>query len=65
MKDVYSRAEPLSIVALGIIELLELLLKHGENAARRIAGLESASEWVLKEIALCALVVRFQGIVEN
>ena len=65
MKDVYSRAEPLGIAALGVIELLELLLKHGENAARGVAGLEAASEWVLKEIALCSLVVRFQGIVEN
>ena len=65
MKDVYSRAEPLIIVALGIIELLDLFLKRGDNAARRIAGLESASEWVLKEIVLCALVVCFQGIVEN
>ena len=65
MKDVYSRAEPLAIAALGVIELLELLLKHGENAARGVTGLEAASEWVLKEIALCALVVCFQGIVEN
>jgi hypothetical protein len=44
---------------------LDLLLKHGENAARRIAGLEPVSEWVLKEIPLCARFVRFQGIVEN
>jgi hypothetical protein len=65
MKDVYSWVQPLRIAALRLIELLDLLLKHGENAARRIAGLEPASEWVLKEIVLCAFLVRFQGIVEN
>jgi hypothetical protein len=40
-------------------------LEHGENTARRIAGLEPVGEWVLKEILLCALFVGFQGIVEN
>jgi hypothetical protein len=65
MKDVHSWDQPLRIAALRLIELLDLLLKHGENAARRIAGLEPVSEWVLKEIVLCALLVRFQGIVEN
>ena len=59
MKDVYRWVEPLSIAALRVIELLELFLKHGENAARRITGLEAASKWELKEIVLCALVVRF------
>jgi hypothetical protein len=65
MKDVHSWAQPLCIAALRLVELLDLLLKHVENAARRIAGLEPVSEWVLKEILLCALLVRFQGIVEN
>jgi hypothetical protein len=65
MKDVHSWVQPLRIAALRLIELLELLLKHGENVARRIAGLEPVSEWVLKGIHLCALLVRFQGIVEN
>jgi len=41
-----------------------LLLKHSEDAGRGIAGLEPVSEWVLKEIVLCALLVGFQGIVE-
>jgi hypothetical protein len=63
-KDVYSWVEPLCIAALRVIEILELLSKHVENAARGIAGLEPASEWVVKEIVLRALVVRFQGIVE-
>jgi hypothetical protein len=42
-----------------------LLLEHGENTTRRIAGLEPVGEWVIKEILLCAFFVRFQGIVEN
>jgi hypothetical protein len=65
MKDVHSWVQPLRIAALRLIELLDLLLKHGENAARRRAGLEPVSEWVVKEILLCALLVRFQGIVKN
>jgi hypothetical protein len=65
MKDVHSWVQPLRIAALRLIELLDLLLKNGEDAARRIAGLEPASEWVLKEILLGALLVRFQGIVKN
>jgi hypothetical protein len=65
MKDVHSWVQPLRIAASRLIEFLDLLLKHGENAARRIAGLEPVSEWVLKEIPLCARFVRFQGIVEN
>jgi hypothetical protein len=65
MEDVHSWAKPLRIAVLRVIELLDLLLKQGENAGRGIAGLEPGSEWVLKEIFLCALLVRFQGIVEN
>jgi hypothetical protein len=65
MKDVHSWVQPLCITALRLIELLGLLLKHIENAARRIAGLEPVSEWVLKKILLCALFVCFQCIIEN
>jgi hypothetical protein len=65
MKDVHSRVQPLRIAALRLIELLDLLLKYAEYAARRFAGLEPVSEWVLKKILLCALFVRFQCIVEN
>jgi hypothetical protein len=50
---------------LRLIELLGLLLKHGENAARRIAGSEPVCEWVRKEIILCALFICFQCIIEN
>ena len=48
MKDVHSWVQPLRITASRLIELLDLLLKHGENAAGRIAGLEPVCEWVLK-----------------
>jgi hypothetical protein len=65
MKDVQGWVQPLSIAALRVIELLDLLLKHGENAARRTAGLEPVSEWVFKKIVLCSLFVCFQCIVEN
>jgi len=65
MKDVHSWDEPLGVAVLRLIELLYLLLKHGENAVRRITGLEPVSEWVLKEIVFCALFVNFQCIIEN
>jgi hypothetical protein len=65
MENVHSGVQPLHIAALRLIEFLDLLLKHGENAPRRIAGLEPVSERVLKKIVLCALFVRFQGIIEN
>ena len=68
MKNVHSWIQPFHqplIAALRLIELLDLLLKHGENAARRIASLEPISEWVLKKVLLCAFLVRFQGIIEN
>ena len=65
MKDVHSGVQPLRISALRLIELLYLFLEHGEHATSGIAGLETVGEWVLKEIALCTLVVGFQGIVEN
>jgi hypothetical protein len=65
MKDVHSWTQPLRIAALRLIELLDLLLKHGENAARRIAGFEPASERVRGKILLCAFFVRFQGTIKN
>ena len=65
MGDVHSWVQPLLIVALRLIELLDLLLKHGENAASRIAGFEPVSERVREKILLCAFFVRFQGIIEN
>jgi hypothetical protein len=65
MKDVHSWVKPLRIAALRLVELLDLLLKHGENAASRIAGLEPVSELVRENIVLCAFFVHFQGIIED
>jgi hypothetical protein len=42
-----------------------LLLKDGENVARRVAGLEMGSQWMGEQILLCASFVRFQRIVED
>ena len=65
MKDVHSWVQPLRVVALRLIEFLDLLLKHGENTASRIAVFEPISERVREKIVLCAFFVRFQGIIEN
>jgi hypothetical protein len=40
-------------------------LKHGENAAGRIASLELGSERVCKKVLLCASLISFQGVIEN
>ena len=65
MKDVHSGVQPLLIVTLRLIELLDLLLKHGVNAASRIAGFEPVGKLVREKIASCAFIIRFQGIIEN
>ena len=65
MKDVHSGIQPFRVVALRLIEFLDLLLKYGENAASRIAGFEPVSERVREKIILCPFFVRFQSIVEN
>ena len=65
MEDVHGWVQPLRIAALGLIELLDLLLKHNENAASRIAVFEPASKRVREKIVLCALFVCLQGIIEN
>ncbi len=67
MENLYSWVEPprpLFIAALRLIELLNLLLKHVENVARRVAVLELGSQWVITDILLCAPFVRSQGIIE-
>jgi hypothetical protein len=49
MKDFYSRVEPsgpLFISTLRLIELIDLLMKHVENVARRVAVLQLGNEWV-------------------
>jgi len=68
MKDVHGWIQPFRqplIAVLRLIEILNLLLKHGDYAARRIARFEPVSEWVLEEILLRAFLVRFQGIIED
>jgi hypothetical protein len=50
---------------LGLIKLLDMVFKHGENVASGIAGFEPVSERVRERIHLGALFVRFQGIIEN
>jgi hypothetical protein len=64
-KDVHSWVQPSRIAALRLIEVLGLLLKHGENAASRIAGFEPVGERVRERIHLGPFFVRFQGIIEN
>ena len=64
MKDIHSWIQPLHVVALRFIEFLDLLLKHGENAASRIAVFEPVGEWMREQIVVCAFFVRFQCIIE-
>ena len=49
----------------GLIELVDWLLKDGEDCVRGITGLELCGEWMRKEVLLCALFVCFQGAIEN
>jgi hypothetical protein len=65
MKDVHNWVQPLQVVALGLIKLLDILLKHGENAASGIAGFEAVGERVGERIHLGTFFVRFQGIIED
>ena len=65
MKNVHGRVQPLRVVALRLIEFLDLFLKHGENAASGIGGFEPVSERVREKIVSCAFFIRFQGIIEN
>jgi hypothetical protein len=53
------------IAALRSIEILDLLLKYGENGSGGVAGLELRREWMGKKIFLCVFFVRFQGIVKD
>ncbi len=67
MKDVYSWVEPPGpdfISTLRLIEFLDLLLKHVENVARRVAVLQQGGEWVVTKVLFGASFVRSQGIIE-
>lgn len=67
MKDLHCPIWPprrAFIPALRLIELLDLFLEHGENAAGRIARFERVSEWVRKKILLCmccSLLKQYRG----
>ena len=65
MKDVHSWVEPLHVVTLRLIEVLDLLLKHGKDVSSRIAGFEPGSKRVREKFFPCTFFVRFQGIIEN
>ncbi len=67
MNHLYSWVEPSRppfISTLRLIELVDLLLKHVENVARRAAVLELGSEWVFEKVLLRASFVRSQGTIE-
>jgi hypothetical protein len=67
IEDIDGRVQPFGqpfIVILRSIELLNLLLKHNENATGRVAGLELGGEWVGKKVLLCATLICSQGIIE-
>jgi len=68
IQDIHGWIEPVCqplVAAPRTIEVLDLLLKHGENGGWRIAGLELGGEWMGEKIFLCLFFVRFQGIIEN
>jgi hypothetical protein len=68
MQDMYGwikePCQPL-IAELRSIEILDLLVKHGENGSGRTAGLELGGEWMGKKIFVCLFLVRLQGIIED
>ena len=57
-------SRPPFISTLRLIELVDLLLKHVEDVARRAAVLELDSEWVCGKVLLYAPFVRSQGIIK-
>ena len=61
MKDVHRWLQPLLITPLRLIELLDVLSKHGDNAVGRIARFEPASQRVREKILLRAPFIHFQG----
>ena len=54
---------PMFIAILGPI--LNLLLKDRDNGTGRVTGLEPDGERVSKQIVLCTLLIRIQGIVDH
>ena len=67
IEHINGRVQPFcqpSIAILRSIELLGLLLKHNENTAGRVAGLELGGEWVGKKVLLCVILICSQGLIE-
>jgi hypothetical protein len=48
-----------------MIELLDLLLKDGENGTGGIARLELGGEGMCKEVVLCTLLVIVQCVIDD
>ena len=68
MKNLHSWIQPprpLFTSLSRLVELLNLLLKHVENATRGATVLELGSEWVGEKVLLRPFFIRFQGIIEN
>ena len=67
-EDIHGRVEPFCQVFLagsGLIELLDLLLKQGENGGGRVAGLKLGCERMCKEVLFRMIFVHFEGIIEE
>ena len=67
IQDIHGWIEPFCqpfIAASRPVEVLDLLLKDGENGGWRVAGLKLSGEWMGEEISLCLFFVHFQGIIE-
>ena len=68
IKGIHRWVQPSCLSLVGssrLIELLNLLLEHGENGGRRVACLELGGEWMCYEITLGAPFVYFQCIMEH
>jgi hypothetical protein len=68
IEDIHSRVQPFCppfIATPGLVELLDLFLKDGENGTRRVAGLELCGKWMSNKVLFCTLFVCVQGIVED
>ena len=49
----------------GLVEILDLFLKDGENCVGAMTGLELCGEWMCKKVVLCTFFICFQGIIEH
>jgi len=49
----------------GLIEILDLFLKDGENCVGGMTGLELCGEWMCKKVVLCTLFIGFHGVIDD